>query len=106
LDNGRFIWPSVDATTWSLNSEQFFWPFAGVDWQRLSPPIGLRQVFKLLRLMSMKHAQNTDDMDVHTLRTLVADQTQLIAIQHKPIVTRSSFAMSAPSASAKRALTC
>ena len=37
LQDGRFIWPSAGASTWSLDPEQFGWLCSGVDWQRLSP---------------------------------------------------------------------
>ena len=36
LHQGRFTWPSVNETLWSLTHRQFRWLCAGVDWQRLS----------------------------------------------------------------------
>lgn len=35
LHRGHFIWPSAEATVWSLKPEQWRWLVAGVDWQRL-----------------------------------------------------------------------
>jgi len=44
LHRGRFIWPTSDATVFTLSSTQWQWLIAGVEWQRLSatPPAHLR----------------------------------------------------------------
>ena len=36
LHRGKFIWPEVQSTVFSVNPEQWAWLIAGVDWQRLS----------------------------------------------------------------------
>lgn len=43
LHEGRFIWPSVGETLWSLSRAQFGWLCAGVDWQRLSAHLPLEK---------------------------------------------------------------
>jgi transposase len=36
LHKGGFVWPSSQATSFSLTLEQWHWLIAGVDWRRLS----------------------------------------------------------------------
>jgi transposase len=36
LHRGRFVWPRVGDTLWSLTLEQMRWLALGADWQRLS----------------------------------------------------------------------
>lgn len=36
LHRGHFIWPTADATVFTLSSTQWQWLIAGVEWQRLS----------------------------------------------------------------------
>lgn len=38
LHHGRFIWPQVGDTVFTLDVAQWQWLVSGVDWQRLSPP--------------------------------------------------------------------
>ncbi len=44
LHQGRFVWPRVNESRWSLTAEEWHWLIAGVDWQRLTalPPAHLR----------------------------------------------------------------
>jgi transposase len=45
LHQGRFVWPSFEATSWTLTQAQFDWLIIGVDWQRLSAPKAQWQIF-------------------------------------------------------------
>ncbi len=36
LHRGHFVWPSSNATVFTLSSAQWQWLIAGVEWQRLS----------------------------------------------------------------------
>jgi transposase len=45
LHQGRFVWPGVEATSWTLTQAQFDWLIIGVDWQRLSAPQAQWQIF-------------------------------------------------------------
>lgn len=36
LQDGRFLWPRAGDALWSLQTEEFAWLCAGIDWQRMS----------------------------------------------------------------------
>ena len=38
LHQGRFRWPTLDETLFSMSAEQWGWLIAGVEWQRLCAP--------------------------------------------------------------------
>lgn len=38
LHQGKFVWPSSQATTVTLTAQQWNWLITGVEWQRLEAP--------------------------------------------------------------------